>query len=198
MKIILHPEVTKRPAVEPSQLGLLANLIGVWDGTGVDVAPGPDGGSAETPFLEEMKLEPVPVPVLSFGSQTVHALRYYGKIWINGKSFTPMYEENGYFLWIPEQSLIVRQVSNPRGASFLASGQAEAGSTQFTVTAKRGDPNFGVLDTPYLEEVFYPVQGFESTFASDGNTLQYSETTILNVNGQPFSQSDKAQLTRQG
>ena len=50
---ILPLRDTERPLAEAlEQLGPLAYFVGLWDGTGVDVAPGPDGRPMETGLKE--------------------------------------------------------------------------------------------------------------------------------------------------
>ena len=144
-------------------LGPLAPLIGVWTGFGIDIVPDGKGGKLSSPFLQQVTLEVI--PLLTYGSQTVRALRYACLDWgINDKSkpesMFPVYEENGYFIWIPEENAIVLQISNPRGLGVLASGSPERGNS-FTVTAEQKH----VSVTRYLHS-FEQVIGYEASVES--------------------------------
>lgn len=55
-------------------LGPLTPYVGVWTGTGIDTVPDGKGGSTRTPFLQQLTFEAV--PLLTYGAQTVRALRY--------------------------------------------------------------------------------------------------------------------------
>lgn len=174
--------------------GPLAPYIGVWNGNGIDIAPDDSGAPVEAPYVEEMILEPA--PLLSYGGQEVHALRYQGKYWTSDGQLTPIYEENGYFLWIEQENLVVRQVSNPRGLSILAVGSPNPDNS-FLVRADLGNSHAGLVLTQYLTQ-FANVISYESTFnITAENTICYRDDTVLDMGSKGlFHQTDTATLTR--
>lgn len=175
----------------------LTQFVGTWYGNGLDIAPGEEK-LVEQPFTEELILEPV--PAFSFGSQKVHALRYWGRIFTeNAPNFMPVYMENGFILWIPEQQKVIRQVSNPRGLSILASGSFTNDRT-LSVASTREDINAGILITSYLDSLLQ-VRGYTSKLwleeSPSGIELVYEDDTILiGKDGKEFHQMDKARLKR--
>ncbi len=182
-------------AQDHSSFGPLARLIGVWTGTGIDTVPDGKGGSTVTPFIQQVTLEVI--PLLTYGSQAVHALRYGCLDWATDfkskpESMFPVYEENGYFIWIPQKNSIVLQVSNPRGLSMLASG-APKPDNSFTVIAHHG----GVMVTEYMH-MFEDVVGYEASIeALDPDTFRYTSDTLLKLpDGSIFHQTDITTLKR--
>ena len=184
------------PAIE-QLLGPLARYVGVWTGTGIDTVPDGKGGSVRTPFIQQVTLEVS--PKLTYGGQTVRALRYGCLDWaIDDKAkpstMFPVFEENGYFVWIPEKNSIVLQVSNPRGLSMLASGQPKSdGSFIVTTEGTAG----GTLITSYLHE-FANAVGYQASFEPiDADTLTYANDTLLRLaDGSIFHQTDITTLKR--
>jgi hypothetical protein len=182
---------------DQQSFGPLTPYIGVWTGTGIDTVPDGKGGSTRTPFIQQVTLEAI--PQLTYGSQTVRALRYSCLDWaIDDKSqpatMVPVFEENGYFIWIPEKDSIVLQVSNPRGLSILASGRPKPDGS-FTVTTQGSDD--GVLVTGYLHS-FANAVGYEASVELlNSETLRYSNDTLLKLpDGSIFHQTDVTTLKR--
>jgi hypothetical protein len=186
-----------QPAQDQRPLGPLTPLIGAWTGTGIDVVPDGKGGSTSTPFIQQVTFEAI--PMLTYGAQTVRALRYSCLDWAiddtsKPASMLPVFEENGYFIWIPEKGSIVLQVSNPRGLSMLASGPPKPDGS-FTVTSKGNDD--GVMVTGYLRP-FANAVGYEASIELlNPGTLRYSNDTLLKLpDGSIFHQTDITTLKR--
>ncbi|WP_456637101.1 heme-binding beta-barrel domain-containing protein [Bradyrhizobium sp. USDA 10063] len=178
-------------------MGPLTRLIGVWTGTGIDTVPDSKGGSTRTPFLQQLTFEAI--PRLTYGAQTVRALRYSCLDWATDDTsklatMFPVFEENGYFIWIPEKNSIVLQVSNPRGLSMLASGPPKPDGS-FAVTTEGG--NGGVLVTSYLQG-FANAIGYETSVKFENpETLRYANDTLLKQpDGSIFHQTDITTLKR--
>lgn len=174
-------------------LGPLTPYIGVWTGEGIDTVPDSKGAPIRTPFIEHVTFEAV--PLLTYGNQTVRALRYSCRDFAtDGKS--PVYEENGYFIWVAETGTVVVQVSNPRGLSMLATGKPGPDGS-FKVTSAGGSGR-GVLVTDYLG-TFINVVGYETSVEPlDANTFRYANDTLLKLSdGTIFHQTDIATLKRQ-
>lgn len=178
-------------------LGPLAPYIGVWTGAGIDTVPDGKAGLIRTPFIQQVTLEPV--PRLTYGGQLVRALRYNCLDWAvddNAKpsAMSPVFEENGYLVWVPEENSIVLQVSNPRGLSLLASGPPRPDGS-FTVAS--GSGGGGTLATGYLRS-FANVVGYEASLELlDVETLRYASDTLLKLSdGSIFRQTDVTTLRR--
>jgi hypothetical protein len=186
-----------QPVQDQRPLGPLTPLIGAWTGTGIDVVPDGKGGSTRTPFIQQVTFEAI--PLLTYGGQTVRALRYSCLDWAiddtsKPASMLPVFEENGYFIWIPEKGSIVLQASNPRGLSMLASGAPKPDGS-FTVTSQASDD--GVLVTGYLRP-FANAVGYEASVELlNSGTIRYSNDTLLKLpDGSIFHQTDITTLKR--
>jgi len=171
----------------------------VWTGTGIDTVPDGKGGSTRTPFLQQLTFEEI--PLLTYGNQTVRALRYSCLDWATDDSVQPatmfpVFEENGYFLWLPEPDTVVLQVSNPRGLSVLAMGRPGPDDS-FTVTTLGGDDGRGVLVASALRP-FANVIGYETTVQLlASGALRYANDTLLKLaDGSIFHQTDITTLKR--
>lgn len=179
--------------------GPLTPYIGVWTGAGIDTVPDGKGGATRTPFYQQLTFEPV--PLLTYGGQTVHALRYSCLDWATDDSVEPatmfpVFEEVGYYLWLPAEDSVVLQVSNPRGLSALATGKPGPDDS-ITVTTLGGDDGRGVLVLSALRP-FANVVGYETTVQLlAGGGLRYANDTLLKLSdGSIFHQTDITTLKR--
>ena len=180
-------------------LGPLTPYIGVWTGTGIDTVPDGKGGATKTPFLQRITLEEG--PLLTYGSQTVRALRYNCIDWATDQSekpesLFPVFEECGYFVWIPEENTVALQVSNPRGISMMAIGTPNADDS-FALSTQVSGGGCGVLVSKYLCTTENAV-GYEASLKFLGdNELHYSNNTLLQMpDGSIFNQTDITTLKR--
>lgn len=174
-----------------SQFGPLEGLLGTWIGEGLDVAPTPNG-TLETVYIEEADF--VAIPPVSNGPQAVYGVRYLTRL-SKKSDLSPMHQETGYWLWMPEQETIVRQFSIPRGILMMAGGCAHADDTRFKVAASKGSPTFGILNSPFLDQAA-PTILFECSIAITGNAFKYDEASLLNFGGQEFQHTDSATLRK--
>lgn len=60
----------------------------------------------------------------------------------------------GYLLWEPATGLITMSLAIPRAQVALAGGYARPDAREFTLTATRGETEFGISSGPFLEESF--------------------------------------------
>jgi hypothetical protein len=173
----------------------------VWTGTGTDVVPDGKGGSISTPFLQQLTFEAVPLLTYSNDKQTVRALRYACRDWYVDNTtkpapMFPVYEENGYYFWLPEENAVMLQLSNPRGLCALAYGLA-APDDSFTVTTKGSGNGRGILVATSLVP-FANVVAYETKvkLSADG-VLFYANDTLLQLpNNKIFNQTDITTLKR--
>ncbi|MEQ8860858.1 MAG: heme-binding beta-barrel domain-containing protein [Pseudomonadales bacterium] len=179
--------------------GPLKTFIGVWTGTGIDTVPDESGRPVSTGFFQ--KLEFAAGPILTYGKQTVRALRYACEDLATDdaahpSTFFPVYEENGYFVWVEEQRRVVLQVSNPRGLSALAVGSVDAEGV-LRVSTEGASGERGILVSGYFAQ-FSDITGYEAELSlQEPGTLHYSNCTRLRLpDGKPFRQTDVSTLRR--
>jgi hypothetical protein len=165
----------------------------------MDTVPDGRGGKTVTPFIQEISFEAA--PLLSYGSQKVHALRYTCMDWATDQkadpaTMFPVFEERGYFIWVPEEGNIILQVSNPRGLSMLALGVPDE-KDSFKVTTDIADSRYGVLASNYIETVEMPI-GYEAALELQGDDqFLYTSNTLLKMpDGSIFNQTDITTLKR--
>ena len=104
----------------------------------------------------------------------------------------------GYWLWEPATGLVMQTLAIPRGQSLLAGGAAKADGTGLKVSARRGDTEYGITSTAFLEHAFRTDSyDLDVTFNADG-TWSYISDTMLSVRGQPepFRHRDRNTLTK--
>jgi hypothetical protein len=176
-----------------ANLGPLARLAGVWEGVkGVDLNPKADGPERRE-FTERLELEPIDPQ--ANGPQLLYGLRYHTRILAIDEDAT-FHDQVGYWLWEPATGLILQSLAIPRGQVALAAGHATADATTLVVEAKRGDPEYGIASTTFLDKAFRTesYRG-EFTFNLDGS-LSYVLDTMLIVHGKPFQHRDVNTLIR--
>jgi hypothetical protein len=178
-----------------ANLGPLTRLAGIWEGAkGVDVNPkaaGPERAS----FTERIELQPIDPQ--ANGPQLFYGLRYHTHILKPGEA-TTYHDQIGYFLWEPATGLILQSLAIPRGQVALAAGQASADATSFKLSARRGETEYGICSTLFLEQAFRTdLFEIEITLHPDGR-WSYVEDTVLLVRGQaePFHHRDTNTLTK--
>jgi hypothetical protein len=170
-----------------ANLGPLARLAGVWEGLkGVDLNPKADGPERRE-FTERLVCEPIDPQ--ANGPQLFYGLRYHTRIIAIGED-TTFHDQVGYWLWEKETGLILQSLAIPRGQVALAAGHAAPDATTLVVEARRGDPEYGIASTTFLDKAFRTesYRG-EFTFDLDG-TLSYVLDTTLIVHGKPFNHRD--------
>lgn len=180
-----------------SEWGPLDALIGEWEGTGgLDSAFSHSRGEVvATPYRE--KLEMKPFGPVDNGSQHLWGLDYHSAMWRDDEA-APFHTEVGYWLYDPETTEIMRGFVVPRGIVVLAGGVAAADATQFSMSAKIGDPNYAIGENKYLSANASSMT-YEVTITLNGDdTWSYSELTTLRMKefGDPFPHSDSNTLHR--
>jgi len=167
-------------------LGPIAALAGTWKGQGRDRHPAADGAS-EDEFVEHYDLQPIDAQ--TNGPQLFYGLRYHTHIVKPGEVAT-LHDQVGYWLWEPATNLILQTVAIPRGQVLLACGRARPGDKKISVTAKHGDPLYGICSTEFLEEAFRTNSYCcDITFNDDGSWTYLIQTELL-VRGRPFNHHD--------
>jgi hypothetical protein len=178
-----------------ANLGPLRRLAGVWEGAkGLDVNPkaaGPERAS----FIERIELQPIDPQ--ANGPQLLYGLRYHTHVLKPGEAAT-YHDQMGYWLWEPATGLIMQTLAIPRGQVALARGHARADARAFTVEAARGQTDYGICSTTFLEEAFRTVSYRMDVMLHEDGSWSYFEDTVLLVQGQaePFHHEDSNILTK--
>lgn len=180
-----------------ANLGPLRRLAGIWEGkTGRDTNPKADGPEHRD-FVERAEFQPIDPQ--ANGPQLLYGLRYHIHINAPDEENT-FHDQIGYWLWEPATGLIMQTLAIPRGQIALARGQVENDGKRIVVEAKRGQTDYGICSTTFLEQAFRTDSyRLEIDFHDDGS-WSYSEDTILMVHGQsePFVHRDSGQMTKIG
>jgi len=177
--------------------GPLASLIGTWEGDkGMDISPEPDG-IEENPYYEIITFE-AGGDTTNAESQVLALVRYHQLV-RRKSNHQVFHDESGYWLWDAQQGLIMQSLVIPRAVCVIAGGKYEASSESDTVkllvNAKDGDPDWGVLQSPFMRDNARTME-FRHEITIKGNVLEYSETTVLDIYGQIFDHTDNNELIR--
>lgn len=175
--------------------GPLSVLVGAWRGEqGTDVAPEPDGAEVSL-FYEHMVFEPVGV-VTNAEEQNLAALRYH-QVVSRQSNDAVFHNQTGYWMWNPADGLIMQSLTIPRGVCLIAGGSATCteDETVLTVHAALGDPDWGVVQPPFMREKA-STRSFDHRVAVRGDRMHYRETTVMDIYGKRFDHTDENTLLR--
>src|SRR5690349_11326392 len=172
-----------------ANLGPLRRLAGEWrSATGLDVNPKADGPERRT-YIEHALFEPIDPQ--ANGPQLFYGLRYHIHINTPEEDIT-FHDQVGYWLWEPATGLVLQTIAIPRGQVAIASGRASADDLKLVLTATRGQTEYGICSTAFLEHAFRTdAYRIEIDFNADGSWSYVIDTT-LTVRGreEPFNHRD--------
>jgi hypothetical protein len=178
-----------------ANLGPLRRLAGTWEGKrGVDLNPKADGPERRA-YLERIDMQPIDPQ--ANGPQLLYGLRYHQHVNTEEEDIT-FHDQVGYWLWEPATGLIMQTLTIPRGQVAIASGQAAADAGKLMLRAERGQTEYGICSTGFLEHAFRTDSyRIEVTFNADGS-WSYVSDTLLMVRGrpEPFTHRDRNTLTK--
>jgi hypothetical protein len=196
----LPDDIFTEPEASPdtlANLGPLRRLAGVWESDqGVDISPKAEGPERRV-FRERIRMEPIDSQ--ANGPQLLYGLRYHIHINTAEEAIT-FHDQVGYWLWEPATGLVMQTIAIPRGQVAIAAGQATPDSNEIVVTATRGQTEYGICSTTFLEQAFrtnsYQIT---ITFHPDGSWSYVTDTELL-VHGRdaPFAHQDRNTLHRVG
>jgi len=196
----LHQDIFTEPDFDPdtlANLGPLRPLAGSWKATkGVDLNPKADGPERDV-YIEHVRMDPIDPQ--TNGPQLFYGLRYHIHINTADEDIT-FHDQVGYWLWEPATGLVMQTIAIPRGQVVLASGHAKPDDTTFAVAAKRGQTNYGVCSTDFLEANFR-TDSYRIVVTIHGeDRWSYAQHSVLRVGGQPnpFDHHDTNTLMRTG
>ena len=163
-----------------ANLGPLARMAGIWEGRkGVDLNPKAEGPERRL-FSERIEMQPIDPQ--ANGPQLLYGLRYHVDVQTDEELAT-FHDQIGYWLWEPATGLVMQTLAIPRGQTALAVGHAEPDAKSFTVRAVRGETEYGIASTTFLERAFRTDSyTLEVTF-NDGGGWSYVSDTMLKVRG---------------
>jgi hypothetical protein len=196
MPIFADDVFTEPQDVDPdtlANLGPLRRLAGTWQGQdGIDLNPKADGPERRR-YIERIDLQPIDPQ--ANGPQLFYGLRYHIHINTPEEDIT-FHDQVGYWLWEPATGLVLQTVAIPRGQVAIAAGNAAPDATKLVLTAERGQTEYGICSTAFLEYAFRTdAYSIEVTFHDDGSWSYVTDTTLL-VRGrtQPFAHRDRNRL----
>ncbi len=170
-----------------ANLGPLRRLAGTWAADkGVDVNPKAAGPERRV-FREHVRMDPIDAQ--TNGPQLFYGLRYHIHINTPDEKIT-FHDQVGYWLWEPATGLILQSVTIPRGQALLAAGQAKAGDTTISVTARRGETTYGISSNEFLDQAFRTDSYRCAITFNDDGSWTYAIDTELLVHSRPFDHHD--------
>jgi len=176
-------------------LGPLRRLAGIWEGRkGVDLNPKADGPE-QREFIERIELQPID-PATN-GPQLFYGLRYHTHIMAPPEDGT-FHDQVGYWLWEPATGLLLQTLSIPRGQVAIASGHASPGDNKLVLSAKRGETEYGICSTAFLEYAFRTDSFQLEVVFNDDGSWSYVSDVMLTVRGrtEPFRHRDRNTLAK--
>jgi hypothetical protein len=188
---------TEQPADADTlaNLGPLRRLAGVWESrVGVDINPKAEGPERRD-YSERIELQPIDAQ--ANGPQLFYGLRYHTRILASDEEAT-FHDQVGYWLWEPATGLVLQTLSIPRGQVAIAAGHAAPDASELVLTAERGQTEYGICSTAFLEYAFRTESyRIEVVFNPEGS-WSYVLDTVLTVRGrqEPFLPRDRNTLVR--
>jgi hypothetical protein len=178
-----------------ANLGPLRRLAGIWEGQrGVDINPKEDGPE-QREYYERIEMQPTDPQ--ANGPQLFYGLRYHVHVKTREEDIT-FHDQVGYWLYEPATGLILQTLTIPRGQVAIAAGHAAPDATKLVVKAERGQTEYGICSTTFLEQAFRTDSySLEVEFHPDGSWSYISDTTLL-VRGrpEPFLHRDRNTLRK--
>lgn len=178
-----------------ANLGPLRRLAGIWEGKrGVDINPKADGPETRE-YIERIEMQPIDPQ--ANGPQLFYGLRYHVHINTPDEDIT-FHDQVGYWLYERATGLILQTLAIPRGQIAIAAGHAKPDDRTLVVKAERGQTEYGICSTSFLEQAFRTDSyQLDVTFHDDGS-WSYVSDTMLMVKGQsePFLHRDRNTLVK--
>ncbi|WP_428681174.1 FABP family protein [Sphingopyxis sp.] len=160
-----------------ANLGPLRRLAGIWEGErGVDVNPKADGPETRK-YYERIEMQPIDPQ--ANGPQLFYGLRYHQHVNTREEDIT-FHDQVGYWLYEVSTGLIIQTLAIPRGQIAIASGHAEPDAKRLVVKAERGETEYGICSTSFLDLAFR-TDRYELTidFHDDGSWSYVSDTMLM-------------------
>jgi hypothetical protein len=178
-----------------ANLGPLRRLAGIWEGQrGVDINPKADGPETRQ-YYERIEMQPIDPQ--ANGPQLFYGLRYHLHVNTREEDIA-FHDQVGYWLYEAATGLILQTLAIPRGQIAIAAGHAEPEAKRLVVKAERGQTEYGICSTTFLDLAFR-TEAYQLTidFDDDGSWSYVSDTTLV-VKGrdEPFLHRDRNKLVK--
>ncbi|WP_447753538.1 FABP family protein [Sphingopyxis fribergensis] len=178
-----------------ANLGPLRRLAGIWEGQrGVDINPKADGPETRQ-YYERIELQPIDPQ--ANGPQLFYGLRYHLHVNTREEDIA-FHDQVGYWLYEAATGLILQTLAIPRGQIAIAAGHAEPDAKRLVLKAERGQTEYGICSTTFLDLAFR-TDAYQLTvdFHDDGSWSYVSDTTLV-VKGrdEPFLHRDRNTLAK--
>lgn len=178
-----------------SNLGPLAPLAGIWEGSrGEDIHP-EAGGPAQDEYMERYELQPIDPQ--TNGPQLFYGLRYHVHITKPGAHST-FHDQVGYWLWEPATGQVIQTLTIPRGQIAMAAGLSSPEAQTFELYCDADSPHWGTCANPFLDHAFKTISFKIKVTVNDDGTWSYEQDTVLKVLGsdQLFHHTDRNTLRK--
>ena len=178
----------RKSKAELPDIGPLAGLLGVWEGTsGTDVSPGvPDRMATETEkkYRERWVFEPISPAVENHDQKLRDTNAWRGTPSTAGKNAgEPFHAQRGYWVWDPATKMVLNSFAVPRGITINAGGTVEPGATEFELVAEAGSETYGICQNPFLIDNFKVVRYILKLKLNGDGTFDYEQDTQLQIKG---------------
>ncbi len=178
-----------------ANLGPLRRLAGIWEGQrGVDINPKAEGPETRQ-YYERIELQPIDPQ--ANGPQLFYGLRYHLHVNTREEDIA-FHDQVGYWLYESATGLILQTLAIPRGQIAIAAGHAEPDAKKLVLKAERGQTEYGICSTTFLDLAFR-TDSYQITvdFHDDGTWSYISDTTLM-VKGrdEPFLHRDRNKLIK--
>lgn len=189
---------TESEDVDPetlANLGPLRRLAGIWEGQrGVDINPKADGPETRQ-YYERIEMQPIDPQ--ANGPQLFYGLRYHLHVNTREEDIA-FHDQVGYWLYEAATGLILQTLAIPRGQIAIAAGHAEPDAKKLVLRAERGQTEYGICSTTFLDLAFR-TDSYQIAvdFHDDGTWSYVSDTTlIVKGQGEPFLHRDRNTLVK--
>ena len=179
----------------PNNYGPLAALIGVWEGQhGKDVSPEPDAVEIND-FRETLVFEAAD-DLSNAEQQDLWVVRYHQLIYRN-RDNKHLHDQVGYWSWDPTTNQVIQSVTIPRGVCLVATGgfEQKENTLVFEVTAGTDNADSGIAQTTFMSEKANTA-GYQLKLSVSDDTLNYTQSTLLDIYGNRFDHTDENTLIR--
>ena len=175
--------------------GPLTGLIGTWTGNkGIDLAPEPDGVE-HNDFYETITFTAAD-DLSNAEEENLSAVHYVQKVRriTNDKV---LHQETGYWIWEHGTNNVIHSLTIPRGICVLAGGDftQKDGKTIFNVKAEVENKQWPIIQTTFLQQKA-KVESYKQQVTLFEDTLDYTQTMVLDIYGRIFEHTDSSTLVK--